>query len=126
MGRGDLSDAEWERLRPLLPVSNRRLRQVAGPPPAGDRRNLHRVRTGAQWRDLPQRFGPWKAVHERPRLWSADGTSEHLLQQVQAATEVDRPDMSSPSVSSASAAGRHQEPRPAACLPADRGTCDTS
>ncbi|WP_436842365.1 transposase [Streptomyces niveus] len=24
MGRGDLSDAEWERLRPFLPVSNGR------------------------------------------------------------------------------------------------------
>lgn len=45
---------------------------------------LHRVRTGVQWRDLPERFGPWKTVYERHRLWSADGTSERLLQQVQA------------------------------------------
>ncbi|CUM35591.1 Mobile element protein [Streptomyces venezuelae] len=45
---------------------------------------LHRVRTGVQWRDLPERFGPWKTVYERHRLWSADGTWEHLLQQVQA------------------------------------------
>ncbi|MBH1933620.1 transposase [Streptomyces sp. AV19] len=46
---------------------------------------LHRVRTGVQWRDLPERFGPWKTVYERHRLWSADGTWERLLQQVQAA-----------------------------------------
>jgi transposase len=45
------------------------------------------VRTGVQWRDLPERFGPWKTVHERHRLWSADGTWEHLLQQVQAAAD---------------------------------------
>lgn len=45
---------------------------------------LHRVRTGVQWRDLPERFGPWKTVYERHRMWSADGTWEHLLQQVQA------------------------------------------
>lgn len=45
---------------------------------------LHRVRTGVQWRDLPERFGPWKTVYERHRLWSADGTWERLLQQVQA------------------------------------------
>lgn len=32
---------------------------------------LHRVRTGVQWRDLPERFGPWKTVYERHRLWSA-------------------------------------------------------
>jgi transposase len=40
-----------------------------------------------QWRDLPERFGPWKTVYERHRLWSADGTWERLLQQVQAAAD---------------------------------------
>ncbi|WP_356948493.1 transposase [Streptomyces sp. P9-2B-2] len=47
MGRGDLTDAEWERLRPFLPVSNRRCgwwrehRQVIDGV-------LHRVRTGCR------------------------------------------------------------------------------
>ncbi|WP_443031226.1 IS5 family transposase [Streptomyces sp. 3213.3] len=83
MGRGDLTDAEWERLRPFLPVSNGRCgrwrdhRQVING-------ILHRVRTGVQWRDLPERFGPWKTVYERHRLWSGDGTWERLLQRVQA------------------------------------------
>ncbi|MFE0851478.1 IS5 family transposase [Streptomyces rochei] len=86
MGRGDLSDAEWERLRPFLPVSNRRCGRWR------DHRQvidgiLHRVRTGVQWRDLPERFGPWKTVYERHRLWSADGTWARLLQQVQAAAD---------------------------------------
>ncbi|WP_442806834.1 MULTISPECIES: IS5 family transposase [unclassified Streptomyces] len=83
MGRGDLTDAEWAWLRPILPVSDGRCgrwrdhRQVING-------ILHRVRTGVQWRDLPERFGPWKTVYERHRLWSADGTWERLLQQVQA------------------------------------------
>jgi transposase len=86
MGRGDLSDAEWERLRPFLPASNRRCGRWR------DHRQvidgiLHRVRTGIQWRDLPERFGSWKTVYERHRLWSADGTWERLLQQVQAAAD---------------------------------------
>lgn len=84
--RGDLSDAEWERLRPFLPVSNGRCGRWR------DHRRvidgiLHRVRTGVHWRDLPERFGPWKTVYERHRLWSADGTWERLLQQVQAAAD---------------------------------------
>jgi hypothetical protein len=37
-----------------------------------------------QWRELPERFGPWKTVHKRHSLWSADGTWEMLLQHVQA------------------------------------------
>ncbi|MFD9305430.1 IS5 family transposase [Streptomyces sp. NPDC060048] len=87
MGRGDLSDAEWERLRPFLPVSNRRCGRWR------DHRQvidgiLHRVRTGVPWRDLPERFGPWKTVYERHRLWPADGMWERLLQQVQAAADV--------------------------------------
>ncbi|MFD7258809.1 transposase [Streptomyces sp. NPDC059874] len=63
MGRGDLPDAEWERLRAFLPVSNRRCGRWR------DHRQvidgiLHRVRTGVQWRDLPERFGPWKTVSD--------------------------------------------------------------
>ncbi|WP_199879241.1 IS5 family transposase [Streptomyces sp. CB02460] len=86
MRRGDLTDAAWERLRPFLPVSNGRCGRWR------DHRQvidgiLHRVRTGVQWRDLPERFGPWKTVYERHRLWSADGTWERLLQQVQAVAD---------------------------------------
>ncbi|GGN64783.1 hypothetical protein GCM10011579_034610 [Streptomyces albiflavescens] len=39
------------------------------------------------WRDLPERYGPWKTVYERHRLWSADGTWEYLLQQIQAVAD---------------------------------------
>lgn len=86
MGRGDLTDAQWERLRPFLPVSNGRCGRWR------DHRQvidgiLHRVRTGAQWRDLPERFGPWNTVYERHRLWLGDGTWERLLQQVQASAD---------------------------------------
>ena len=32
------------------------------------------MRTGVTWRDLPQRFGPWKTVYQRKRRWALDGT----------------------------------------------------
>ncbi|PJM97802.1 hypothetical protein CG740_39185 [Streptomyces sp. CB01201] len=50
---------------------------------------LHRVRTGVQWRDLPERFGPWKTVHKRHLQWSADGTWERPLRQVQAVADAE-------------------------------------
>ncbi|WP_372516219.1 IS5 family transposase [Streptomyces noursei] len=81
--RGDLTGAQWERLEPLLPVSNRRCgrwrdhRQVINGV-------LYRIRTGVQWRDPPERYGPWTTVHERHRRRSADGAWELLLQRVQA------------------------------------------
>ncbi|WP_436845476.1 IS5 family transposase [Streptomyces sioyaensis] len=87
-GRGDLTDEQWQRLEPLLPVSNgqcgrwRDHRQVING-------IFHRVRTGVPWRDLPERFGPWKTVYERHRLWSADGTWERLLQRALAAADAE-------------------------------------
>ncbi|WP_374119783.1 transposase [Streptomyces sp. MBT42] len=71
VGWGDLSDAEWERLRPFLPVSNGRCgwrnhQQVID-------RILHRVRTGVQWRDLPERFDVIAHEASTGKLWFYPG-----------------------------------------------------
>jgi transposase len=39
---------------------------------------LWKLRTGAPWRDLPERYGPWKTAHEL-RRWTADGTWDRIL-----------------------------------------------
>lgn len=41
---------------------------------------LWRLRTGAPWRDLPERYGPWQSVYDRFNRWSADGTLRALAQ----------------------------------------------
>jgi transposase len=43
---------------------------------------LWKLRTGAPWRDLPERYGPWKTAHERLRRWSVDGTWDRILDEV--------------------------------------------
>jgi transposase len=43
---------------------------------------LWQVRTGAPWRDMPERYGPWKTAHERLRRWTADGTWDRILEHV--------------------------------------------
>lgn len=48
---------------------------------------IHRLSTSCQWRELPERFGPWQTIHKRHQLWSADGTWQKLLQHVQAAAD---------------------------------------
>ncbi|MGW0704321.1 transposase, partial [Streptomyces sp. NPDC002867] len=78
MGRGDLTNAEWDRLESFLPRGGTRGGRWS------DHRRvingvLYRVRTGVQWRDLPERFGPWETVYKRHRRWSADGTWKMLL-----------------------------------------------
>ena len=56
MSRGDLTDTEWRILNPLLPDRGER-----GPAIADKRRTMNGIlwvlRTGAPWRDLPERYG---------------------------------------------------------------------
>jgi transposase len=75
-----LTDREWARIEPLLPVSGRGRRwrdhqQVLNGV-------LWKLRTRALWRDLPERYGPWKTAPERRRLWPADGTWDKILAEV--------------------------------------------
>ncbi|MFI6360708.1 IS5 family transposase [Streptomyces sp. NPDC050743] len=79
--RHELSDAEWEFVRPLLPVSSR------GRKRPDDRRVLNGIvwkfRTGTAWRDVPERYGSWATLHTRFRRWAADGTFERMLRAAQ-------------------------------------------
>lgn len=77
MRRHELSDAEWSRIDPLLgsrsgPRSKR-----------GDRDFINavawRVKTGVQWRDLPERFGHWKTVYNRFHRWAKTGRWEAIF-----------------------------------------------
>lgn len=68
-----LRDDQWARIEHLLPG---RVGHVGGT--ARDNRLfveavLYRYRAGIPWRDLPERFGPWKAVHTRFSRWAASG-----------------------------------------------------
>jgi transposase len=84
VGRGDLSNEQWSKLEPLLPRGKK-----SGRPPKHPKRQLingirFRVRTGVQWRDLPERFGPWQTVYGLFRRWQRDGTWKRILAQLQA------------------------------------------
>jgi transposase len=82
VGRGELTDRAWAQLAPLLPRNQRR----------GGRWRDHRtvingilwkLRTGAPWRDLPERYGPWATCYDRFVRWRRDGTWDRLLAHVQ-------------------------------------------
>src|ERR1700722_10068074 len=81
VGRGELMDKAWAVIAPSLPASGgargrwRDHRQVINA-------ILWKLRTGAPWRDLPERHGPRKTAHERLRLWTADGTWQRILDEV--------------------------------------------
>jgi transposase len=44
---------------------------------------LYRHATGCQWRDLPERYGPWSTVHSRFRRWTREGLWDRILAALQ-------------------------------------------
>ena len=73
MSRGDLTESEWRLLKDLLPPERGRKSR-----PALDNRPvvngiLWRIRTGAPWRDVPEKYGKWMTVYQRFRRWSKAG-----------------------------------------------------
>ena len=43
---------------------------------------MWKYRTGAPWRDVPERFGKWNSIYKRFNRWAADGTWQGLLAEV--------------------------------------------
>ena len=88
MTRLVLTDAQWEKMGPFClgtPDSPGR--------PGGDGRMfieavLWIARTGCPWRDLPEEFGDWNAVHHRFRYWTKVGVFDRMFGAVS-----DDPDM---------------------------------
>jgi transposase len=89
MARGDLTEAQWAVLEPLLPRGKK-----PGRPPVRSKRKLidgirFRTRTGIPWRDLPERYGPWQTVYTLFRRWQRDGTWHRIFEQLQARADAE-------------------------------------
>ena len=79
MRRHEITDEKWKQIEPLLPGRD-------GDPgrSAEDNRKfvnacLWIAKTGAPWRDLPERFGKWNTVFQRFNRWCKNGVWEGVL-----------------------------------------------
>ena len=77
-----MTDAQWALIEPLLPSSKGKRSR-----PFRDHRQVvegivHRYRTGCPWRDVPDRFGPWKTLWKRHARFSKDGTWDRILERL--------------------------------------------
>lgn len=78
MPRTMLTDETWEKLKQIFKETGRVYNKY-------EHRNtvegiLYRMRTGIQWRDLPEEFGLWNTVFRRFNLWSKKGIWQQLFQ----------------------------------------------
>jgi transposase len=78
MKRHELTDPQWELLAPFFPQT---------PPERGGQWKDHRLmlngilwrlNTGAPWRDLPERYGPWQTVYDRPTKMRNSGLRDRV------------------------------------------------
>jgi len=83
MRRHELTDEQWARLAPLLPPQ-----KPATGRPANDHRTILNgilwvLKTGAPWRDLPERYGSWHTVYSRFARWQRAGIWQRILAELQ-------------------------------------------
>lgn len=78
--RYDLTDFEWSVIEPALPKGRR------GQQPENNRRVMNGIfwvlRTGAPWRDLPERYGPYTTAYNRFNRWRKAGIWDRLMDAV--------------------------------------------
>jgi len=83
MKRHELTDEQWEHLSPLM----RRKAASTGRPARDPRVMLNGILwilgTGAPWRDLPSRYGPWQTVHRYFSQWRRNGVFAAMIEALQ-------------------------------------------
>ena len=83
MKRHELMDEQWALIEPLVPRS-----VACTGRPSRDRRILLNgifwiLHTGAPWRDLPERFGPWQTVYHHFAKWRREGVFAEIIEALQ-------------------------------------------
>src|SRR5215212_2296862 len=79
----DLTDEQWDILEPLIPDPPQR--EDGGGRPWRDPRDvlngiLWILRTGAPWKDLPERYQPYQTCHRRFQRWIEEGVLGGVLE----------------------------------------------
>ena len=104
--RDELSDAQWARIEPFV-LGGRKGRRG---PRSNNRRFIEALiwmaRSGARWRDLPERFGPYQTVKRRYYRWIEAGVLDALFEALAKEADLDWVSVDSTSVrAQAQAAG---------------------
>jgi transposase len=85
--RYELTDEAFQRIEPLLPTQK----------PGGQWKDHRTVlnglfwilNSGAQWRDMPERYGKWKTVYDRYRRWMREGLFDQILNRLHLQLDAD-------------------------------------
>ncbi len=78
----DLTDKQWEKIKELIPEPKVR-EDKKGRPWRENREVLNGIlwiaRTGAPWKDMPDRYPPYQTCHRRLQQGVKDGVFDKIL-----------------------------------------------
>lgn len=81
--RYELTDEQWQVVEPILPKRT----ATTGRKPKDPRQMLNGIvwvlRSGAPWRDVPERYGRWKTVYDYYWRWRDSGVFDRILSALQ-------------------------------------------
>jgi transposase len=82
IGRYELSDVQWERIKDFLPGRTEHVGRTAMDNRLFVNGVLWVLRSGAHWHDLPDRYGKYKSVHKRFSRWATSGVWEKVFHEL--------------------------------------------
>lgn len=86
--RGDLTNEQWEQIELLLPKAKTK----RGRPAQNHRQLLNGIlwvlRTGAPWRDMPDRYGKWTTIYSRFQRWRKAAIWDKMFAELQTTLDV--------------------------------------
>ena len=77
--RYELTQAQWARIEPMLPGKTTDPGRTGGDNRLFVNGCLWVLRSGAHWRDLPERYGKWKTLHKRFTRWAKAGVWDEVF-----------------------------------------------
>lgn len=83
MKRHELTDEQWALVEPIVPKSTARTGRPARDPRVILNGIFWILHTGAPWRDLPERFGPWQTVYHHFARWRREGIFDEIIKCLQ-------------------------------------------
>ena len=84
--RYELTDNEWEKIKDKIPSEHPKSGKRGRPSKYDNRSIMNGIlwigRTGAPWRELPERYGKWEAVYARFAKWTKAGIFEKIFKEL--------------------------------------------
>lgn len=97
--RYEITTKEWERIKDKFPPERTGKK---GRPRKDNRTMLNGMlwilRSGAQWREMPECYGKWQAVYARFRKWEKDGIFEMIFRELNPNADMEYISMDSTSI----------------------------